>query len=88
VQRPPSQRREPQSVGAVQATPSPQLAQGPPQSTPASVPLRTPSLQLAQRWPSHRDEAQSAPAVQVRPSAQSAQFGPPQSTSVSPWLRI
>jgi hypothetical protein len=59
---------------------------GPPQSTCASVPSRTPLLQPgagAQRPPVHTPLAQSAAALQARPTAQGT-HGPPQSTSDSP----
>jgi hypothetical protein len=62
-----------------------QLGHAPPQSTSVSVPLRTPSPQVAATHllALQTPLAQSEGALQPRPSGQGAQALPPQSTSVS-----
>jgi hypothetical protein len=79
-----------QSLAALQLLPVPQAAQSPPQSSSASLPLATSSLQLgtAQR-PSlpHTWLRQSASALQVLPSAQPGHAPPPQSVCSSVPLR-
>src|SRR5688572_389646 len=80
-----------QSEGKRQSSPSAQPGQPPPQSTPVSLWLSTPSAQVGTVGSTQRlvmptsqlPETQSPLSRQSRPLAQGAQ-GPPQSTSLSP----
>jgi hypothetical protein len=56
---------------------------------PVSPPFITPSMHEPHVPPlSQRIDAQSVVPAQCLPSGQAWQFGPPQSTSVSPWFLI
>src|SRR5690606_9627927 len=75
----------PQSSEDEQSWSASQGEQAPPQSTSASSPLRTPSVQLpvTQRPLTHTPLSQSAPVAQCLPLGHGAHLVPPQSTSVS-----
>ena len=82
-----------QSSARVQALPTAQALQLPPQSRAVSVPFCTPSwqegwLQLCVVSEQNRELAQSALLSQRWPSAQRVVHGPAQSTALSPWFRI
>jgi hypothetical protein len=74
-----------QSAFTVQALPTPQALQLPPQSTSVSVPFFTPSLHETgeHKPPAHAPLVQSVTLPQRRPLAHFGHVLPPQSTSLS-----
>jgi hypothetical protein len=79
-----------QSPESLHACPASHAAHGPPQSTSDSFSLATSSVQWigTQVSRSHSLPRQSVFTLQCNPSLQRAQLPPPQSTSLSPPLRV